>query len=317
MKYSRRQILKRSAGAAAVLAGAYGGNQAFTAGGAAQAAQPRPKRIKLGISTYSYWHFRGPKYPCEKVIENAAALGVEAVEILHRQMESESIEYMNNLKRMAWANGIALNMLSIHQDFVDPEAAKRKQAIEHTKHCMDMAYQMGIPSIRLNTGRWGTTSSFDELMARGGQEEPIEGYNDEDAFKWVIDSIGECLPYAERTGVVMAIENHWGLSTKPENLLRIYKAIKSPWLGMNVDTGNYVGDPYPQLEKLAPYADIIQAKTYYGGGVWYTLDLDYKRIAEILRKSNFTGYVSLEMEGNESPETAVPKSVAMLREAFG
>ena len=81
--------------------------------------------------------------------------------------------------------------------------------------------------------------------------------------------------------------------------------------------GNYVGDPYPQLEKLAPYADIIQAKTYYGGGVWYTLDLDYKRIAEILRKSNFTGYVSLEMEGNESPETAVPKSVAMLREAFG
>ena len=99
MKYSRRQILKLSAGAATVLAGAYGGNQAFTAGGAAQAAQPGPKRIKLGISTYSYWHFRGPKYPCEKVIENAAALGVEAVEILHRQMESESIEYMNKLKR--------------------------------------------------------------------------------------------------------------------------------------------------------------------------------------------------------------------------
>ena len=98
MKYSRRQILKRSAGAAAVLAGAYGGNQAFTAGGA-EAAQPAPKRIKLGISTYSYWHFRGPKYPCEKVIENAAALGVDPVEILHRQMESESNEYMNKLKR--------------------------------------------------------------------------------------------------------------------------------------------------------------------------------------------------------------------------
>ena len=54
-----------------------------------------------------------------------------------------------------------------------------------------------------------------------------------------------------------------------------------------------------------------------GGGVWYTLDLDYKRIAAILRKHNFTGYVSLEMEGKEAAETAVPKSVAMLRQAFG
>ena len=47
------------------------------------------------------------------------------------------------------------------------------------------------------------------------------------------------------------------------------------------------------------------------------MDLDYKRVAEILRKVNFTGYVSLEMEGNEPAETAVPKSYAILREAFG
>ena len=99
--------------------------------------------------------------------------------------------------------------------------------------------------------------------------------------------------------------------------MRIYEGVNSPWLGMNVDMGNYVGDPYPQFEKLAPHADIIQAKTYYGGGVWYTLELDYKRIAAILRKNNFTGYISLEMEGKEPAETAVPKSVAMLREAFG
>ena len=28
----------------------------------------------------------------------------------------------------------------------------------------------------------------------------------------------------------------------------------------------------------------VQAKTYYGGGTWYTLDLDYNRIASILKK---------------------------------
>jgi sugar phosphate isomerase/epimerase len=61
----------------------------------------------------------------------------------------------------------------------------------------------------------------------------------------------------------------------------------------------------------------VQAKTYYGGGEWYTLDLDYRRIARILREAGYTGYVSLEMEGKEDPETAVPKSLALLRRAFG
>ncbi len=70
------------------------------------------------------------------------------------------------------------------------------------------------------------------------------------------------------------------------------------------------------MEKLAPHATIVQAKTYYGGGVWYTLDLDYKRIAGILRKAGFTGYVSLEMEGKEAAATAVSKSLAVLRDAF-
>ena len=60
----------------------------------------------------------------------------------------------------------------------------------------------------------------------------------------------------------------------------------------------------------------MQAKTYPGGGEWYTLDLDYQRIAKILRDANYTGYLSLEMEGKEDPETAVPKSIAMLREAL-
>jgi sugar phosphate isomerase/epimerase len=62
---------------------------------------------------------------------------------------------------------------------------------------------------------------------------------------------------------------------------------------------------------------IVQAKTYYGGGEWYTLDLDYQRIARTLRAAGFHGYVSLEMEGKESPATAVPKSLQVLRAAFG
>lgn len=297
-----------------------GGIAAAGLGCASQPPAPSPSppegRIRLAVSTYSYWHFTEEKYPIEQVIDHAALLGFDGVEILHRQMKDESTAYMNDLKRRAWEAGLDLPMLSIHQDFVDPSAEKRRAAIDHTRHCIDLAHQMGIPAIRLNTGRWGTIRSFDELMASNGQEPTIEGYTDEDAIGWCVESIGECLPHAAQAGVVMALENHWGLSTDVDVLLRIHGEVGDPWLAINMDTGNYVGDPYPQMEKLAPHASIVQAKTYPGGGVWYTLDLDYDRIAGILDAAGFKGYVSLEMEGNAPAEEAVAESYSMLRAAF-
>jgi sugar phosphate isomerase/epimerase len=74
-----------------------------------------------------------------------------------------------------------------------------------------------------------------------------------------------------------------------------------------MDTGNFLSSPYAALELMAPRAIFVQAKTYYGGGEWYTLELDYKRIADILAKVGYHGYVSLEFEGKEDPHTAVPK----------
>ncbi|MDE0126811.1 MAG: sugar phosphate isomerase/epimerase [Bryobacterales bacterium] len=296
-----------------------GGAAALSVSCAAPAPEPQPPqpRIPLGVSTYSYWHFSEEKYPIEKVIDHAAKLGFDGVEILHRQMENESADYMNGLKRRAWEAGLDLIMLSIHQDFVDPSETERQEAIDHTRHCIDLAHQMGIPAIRLNTGRWGTIRSFDDLMAANGQEPALDGYTDEDAIGWCVDSIRKCLPHAAQAGVVMALENHWGLSTSVDVLLRIHQEVGDPWLGINMDTGNYVGDPYPQIEKLAPHASIIQAKTYPGGGVWYTLDLDYPRIAGIVRDAGFQGYVSLEMEGNAPAEQAVAESYQVLRDAFG
>ena len=319
MQLTRRTFLATTACAGASLA------TAGTASSAHGATQPAArKKIKLGISTYSYWHFKTAKVPIETVIDKSAEIGVEGVDILHRQMdlpEKDPLDaagraYLRKLKRHAFTSGIDLICLSTHQSFVNPKPEEVDKGVEHTKKCIEIAYQLGIPSIRINTGRWGTSKDFDELMKNRGIEPVLPGYTEEDGFKWCIDGIQRCLAKAEECGVILALENHWGLARTPEGLLRIIKALPSPWLGVLMDTGNFLENPYEKLKQIAPKTIFVQAKTYHGGGEWYSLDLDYKKVAKILAEVNYTGYVSLEMEGKEDPDKAVPKSIAMLRRAF-
>jgi sugar phosphate isomerase/epimerase len=311
----RRTFLSSSYAAAALgaLAGTAGGADSKKEDAASGARPGNP----IAVSTYSFWRFReGAKLPIEDCIDQAAAMGFDAVEILEMQMSKKDDAYLQSLKRRAFVNGLALCGLSSHQGFVSPNAEVRKQNIDRTIASIELAYKLGIPTMRVNTGRWGTTKSFDELMKNRGIEPPLKGYTDEDAFPWVIESLKKCLPAAEKAGVVLGLENHWGLGLTPEGVLRIVEAVNSPWLRVLMDTGNFLEDPYDKLEKIAPKTAFVQAKTYYGGGIWYTLELDYNRIAAILRKQKYRGYISLEFEGHEDPRTAVPKSLALLRRAF-
>jgi L-ribulose-5-phosphate 3-epimerase len=271
----------------------------------------------IGVSTYSFWRFgEGEKLPIEKCIDHAAEWGFDAVEVLEIQMDRTDKAYLRMLKRRAFVNGLCLCGMSTHQGFVTPDEEKRRQNVEKTIASIELAYELGIPTIRVNTGRWGTTASFDDLMADRGIEPPLAGYTDEDAYPWVIESFAQCLPAAEKCGVVLGLENHWGLGLTPQGVLRIVNAIDSPWLQVTLDTGNFLEDPYDRLEMLAPQTVFVQAKTYYGGGKWYTLDLDYDRIAGMLRRHDYRGFISLEFEGREDFETGIPKSLALLRKAF-
>ncbi|MHC4567826.1 MAG: sugar phosphate isomerase/epimerase family protein [Planctomycetota bacterium] len=300
----RRTFLSNSIAAAGALA---------LASERSEAVAPAPKSRRpnpIAVSTYSFWRFkRGMKMPIEQCIDEAARMGFDGVDLLLYQMESEDNSYLQKIKRHALINGLDLCCMSTHQGFVSPDKEKRQRQIE-------TAYRLGVPIVRLNTGRWGTSGNFDELMANRGIEPVLPGYTEEDGFKWVIDSIEKCLPKAEECGVILGLENHWGLARTPEGLLRIVNAIDSPWLEILLDTGNFLEDPYDKLEMCAPQTVFMQAKTYYGGGLWYELDLDYSRIARIMRKHNFKGYVSLEFEGHEDYKIAIPKSLARLRKAF-
>ena len=73
--------------------------------------------------------------------------------------------------------------------------------------------------------------------------------------------------------------------------------------------------PVKTFKRATALLELDRGKTL--SAVATTLDLDYKRIAKILTDAGYTGYISLEFEGKENPDVAVPKSIALLREAFG
>ena len=311
----RRTFLGRSVAAAGAigLTSFSSATQAFAGEGVAKSRRPNP----IAVSTYSFWRFkRDLKLPIETCIDEAARMDFDGVDILLIQMEREDNSYLQKIKRHALINGLDLCCMSTHQGYVYPDNAKRQENIDLTLKQIEIAYRLGVPIVRINTGRWRTTRSFDDLMANRGIEPILPGYTEDDGFKWVIDSIEKCLPKAEECGVILGLENHWGLARTPEGLMRIVNAIDSPWLKVLLDTGNFLEDPYDKLDQCASQTVFMQAKTYYGGGIWYALDLDYPRIARIMRKHNFRGYVSLEFEGHEDYKSAIPKSLALLRKAF-
>jgi len=300
---------------------ASGGGMALAAA-AVSAAGPSPvpparRRNRIAVSTYSFWQFRHKELrSIERCIDLAGEMGFDGVEILHRQMEQEENSYLQRLNRRAFLLGLDLCGFSTHQGFLSPDRTVRQKNVEHTIHCIELAYRLGIPTMRVNTGTWGTSKNFDELMKNKGIEPPPAGVTEEEGFRWVIDGLGQCLKTAERCGVLLGLENHWGLGRTAAGVMRVVEALKSPWLQITLDTGNFLENAYEQMAQLAPRAVLVQAKTYFGGGRWYSLDLDYPRIAGLLRKHNYSGYISLEFEGNEAPRTGIPRSLEMLRKAF-
>jgi len=319
MDPNRRAFLKQT-----VVTGAIAATHESSAA-AVKAAPPNrdelTKRIRnsIGVSTYSFWQFRGQRVGIPECINQAAAMGFDGVEILHVQMQDDSNATLQKLKRQAHSLGLALMGFSTHQSFVSPDPGVRQANVQKTRAQIELAYRLGIPTMRINTGRWDTIASFDDLMAKKGIEPPLSGHTEDEAFRWVIGSIEKLLPKAEECGVVLGLENHWGLGRTAEGVLRIVEEIRSPWLAMTLDTGNFLERPYEQMGRMlsstVPIA-LVQAKTYFGGGRWYSLDLDYGRIAGMLREHGYRGWISLEYEGNDDPKTAVPRSLSLLRTHF-
>jgi sugar phosphate isomerase/epimerase len=156
-------------------------------------------------------------------------------------------------------------------------------------------------------------------MAANGEEPPLEGYTLDDAYAWTAESFRIAAYYAGRKGITLGLENHWGLTGTADGTLRIHNDVASPWMKLVLDTGNFIhaDDMYAEMARMLPALGLVHAKTYVGGSMYFgDFEIDYERLAKMLREAGYKGYVSIEFEGNAMPDEGISQSVTSLRRAF-
>jgi sugar phosphate isomerase/epimerase len=144
-----------------------------------------------------------------------------------------------------------------------------------------------------------------------------KGQSADEAHRLAVSAIEECCEYAGKRAIHLALENHGGLTATADGMLKLIGDVKSPWFGVNFDSGNFHGeDVYGELAQIAPYTVNAQIKVVISPAKQKRQPSDFKRLAKILRDAGYRGYVVLEYEESGNPRTECPKYIEQLREAF-
>jgi sugar phosphate isomerase/epimerase len=260
-----------------------------------------PPHMKLSLAAYSFRsELAGPKkkMTLDDFVDLASTYDLDAVEPTSYYFpDPPTPEYCRSLRRHAFLQGLAISGTAVRNTFTYPPGPQLDKEIDHVKRWVDLAAELHAPSIRIFAG---------DLQ---------KGTSEADARGWCVDAIHTACEHAATRGVMLALENHGGIVTTPDQLLAIVREVRSPWFGVTLDTGNFRGaDPYAELERLAPYAVVVQVKTEVSFNNGPRQPADLARIVGILRKASYRGFVTLEYEAAEDPRQAVPQHLRRLRE---
>ena len=257
--------------------------------------------LQLSLAAYSFRRELSGKKPTmtlERFVDYCAEQELQATELTEYYFRDKSPGYICALRRRACVNGLAISGSPLGNDFCHPPGPARDKQIAHVKAWIDVVALLGSQTIRVFAGK-----------AKKGSSEA-------EALKLAIAGLKEVSEYAGKKGVLLAIENHGGITSTADQLLALVKGVNSPWLGVNLDTGNFHTDVYASLEKAAPYAVAVQVKVHVREGKKAAEEADFKRIAAILKSAGYRGYVALEYEAKEDALKAIPRHLDKLREAL-
>ena len=204
--------------------------------------------VYIGLNTE---FSRSSDKPFEWAVEEAAEMGYEYIEpMVHfgRELMSEAGYFHTvsmfddpyRIKEACDKAGLKISALQAHGPLGRPEVHG-----EYIKMAIRVAAEIGVPVVNTDEGvkaKW-TTEEEDHVLIKYTLQEA--------AF------------VAERRGVVIGLEPHAQYSKTPDGLDRIYNLVKSPAIGINLDTGNaYLAgqDVYEWLERVAERLVHLHAK---------------------------------------------------------
>ena len=262
-------------------------------------------KFKFSLAAYSYRDLltsKPPKVTLDDFVADCAQMGLEGTELTSYYFpENVTPDFLSKVRGLAFRLGLDVSGTAVGNDLCHPPGPERDKQIAYVKRWVDNAALLGAPVIRIFSGSpHGTTPEAAK-----------------EAHRLAVEGIEECCQYAGQHSVYLALENHGGLTEKVDNMLSLIKDVKSPWFGVNLDSGNFHSDdPYADLAKIAPYAVNVQIKVVVSGPDRKKQPSDYARLAEILSSAGYRGYIVLEFEEPEEPRAACPKYMADIRKAF-
>ena len=269
-----------------------------------------PARFQVGLAAYSlrnYFSFMkgkarephddGPAIDMRKFIDYCVNQGFETAELTSYFFPPNADEeYFKELREYAAKQNMPICGTAIGNNFTIGKGVRLDTEVEEAVRWINRAAILGAPHIRFFAGTKPQLDGHPERM-----DEAIE-------------ALERCAEHAAAKQIYLGVENHGRLTA--EDCLTIMGRINNPWIGMNLDTGNFISnDPYGDLESCVGYAVNVQVKTTMKKPDGSEFPADLNRIGEILRNAKYQGAVVLEYEGT-NPYEKIPEAHQMLRESL-
>jgi len=212
--------------------------------------------------------------------------GLEAVEYVNSFFKDKATDtaYLAEMNRRAHGEGVYQHLIMCDGEgsLGDPNAAKRRQAVENHYKWVDAAKALGCAHIRVNAASEG---SFDEQQALAA------------------DGLRSLCEFADKAAINVIVENHGGLSSHGDWLVGVMRKVAHPRCGTLPDFGNfYEYDRYQGVRELMPFAKAVSAKSHDFDAQGNETMSDYQRLLTIVRDAGYRSWVGIEYEGSRLPE---------------
>ncbi len=212
--------------------------------------------------------------------------GLEAVEYVNSFFKTRATDaaYLAEMNKRAKDHGIYQHLIMCDGEgrLGDPDAAKRREAVNNHKKWLEAAKTLGCTSIRVNAASEG---SFEEQQ------------------KLAADGLRQLCELGDPVGINVIVENHGGLSSHGQWLAGVMKMVDHKRCGTLPDFGNfYEYDRYQGVADLMPFAKAVSAKSHDFDAEGNESAKDYRRLMKTVIDAGYRSWVGIEYEGNRLPE---------------